>query len=397
MEEQQDKKIQKLIYIAKQKNDQLENLMQEENIISLGRFFNQYNLTSLLQEDLKSLNNIDFLIIDLSAIMGSTEDKEIISDLEKLRNLHDFRIILICRGFRKGNLLLANIFNLGIYNIVTASTDSQMYDQLKICLSEKGMTFAQASQFRIDNMVATNKKTEILETKIEKIKQDISIGIIGVTNHIGTTTCAINILHFLNDLPSIKPCLIEANSHKDIKSIAELQEVDGLGVEHYKSIGEVRIGGMETYYDIKKIGDIKAQNYDFYIYDYGSISELDENALAGFLNKDIKFIVTGATPWEYKYLANCFDKLKLTENADGIFFIYNHTKIEKQKEIKEQMGNFNVYFNEYQPNPFEKKNIAFLEENLKRYLTNVSFEEVNRKNKKFKFNNIISKIKREKR
>lgn len=189
-------------------------------------------------------------------------------------------------------------------------------------------------------------------------------------------------LHFLNDLPNISACLIEVNHHKDIECIGKLEESIGkLAVEHFEMAGEVRVGGMEMYYDVSQIGDITSQKYDFYIYDFGTVEELTDSELASFMNKDLKFIILGSKVWEYKYMYQCFQKAKISDTQDNLYCIFNFTKPEEQKSIKEQMGNLNVYFNEFQPDPFEKKNVSYLENILQRYINDYNFEEIEKKKK----------------
>lgn len=388
-EESKDK-IKKLIYVGKARNNQLETVIEEQNIVVLARMLNEFNITELFREDLRAINNIDYLVLDLSAFVNSSKNDEILKNLDKLRWNFEFRIILICSGFRKGNEILSQCFYMGIYNLVTASTDTQMYDQLKICFSNKGMTYAQASQFRIDILGKSSSNNSVIKTEFQKIKQDVTIGVLGVTRHIGVTTWAINLLHFFNELPNVKACLIEANNHNDIVNLTDVNEINKMGIEHFPSIGEVRANGMEMFYDLSKIGDITSQNYDFYIYDFGVTSELSDSELASFLNKDIKFIILGSCLWEYKYISETFEKIRISNEQDRLYFVYNFVKREDQKEIKSQMGNFNVYFNEYQPEPFELKSKSYLEEVLRRYLSNSYFEEQKPKNK-FNFKKLFKK------
>jgi len=377
--------VKKLIYVGKSLNDELEKIILEKKIVTIQRLQNEYNMTSLFKEDLRAINQINYLVLDLSAFINSTNNDEILRNLDRLRGNYEFRIILIAQGFKKGNELLASCFNMGIYNLVTAQNDTQMYDQLKICLSDKGMTYAQASQYRIDILSNKQKNTEIIKTNYEKVKQDVSIGVLGITNHIGTTSWAINLLHFLSSLPNISACFIEANNHKDIKDLKDFSEINGMGIEHYPTTAEIKVDGMEMYYDISKIGEIVSQKYDFYIYDYGNTRELSELDIASFLNKDIKFIVMGSKPWEYKYISRTFNAIQLQETQDSVFLIYNFVRQEDRKGIKAQMGSLNVYFNEFQPEPFILHSKSYLEEILKRYLTNANYEEINKSKKKFIF------------
>ena len=54
------------------------------------------------------------------------------------------------------------------------------------------------------------------------------------------------------------------------------------------------------------------------------------------------------------------------------------------------MGKFNVYFNEYQPDPFRLKSKDYLEEILRRYLSNSYFEEESKKKNRFNFKKLLN-------
>lgn len=379
--EEETQKIKKLIFIGKAMNNELENVCREKQIVIIQRFQNEYNMTELFKESLQAISNIDFLVLDIAAFISSTDEQEIIRNLDRLRTNYRFRIIIIASGHRKGNSFLANCFNMGIYNLITASNSAQMYDNLKLCLSDEGMNYAQASQYRADLMSITNRNTEVIKTEYERVRQDVTIGIVGATRHIGTTSWGINLLLYFDSLPNVKACLIEENNHNDIIQIANLSEINRMGIEHFETAKEVKVGGMELFYDISKIADIKKEGYDFYIYDFGSLEELTDTELVSFMNKDIKFIITGARIWEEKYLLDSFAKLNISEGQDGVYFICNFTKPSEQKKIKESMGNINIYFNDYEPDSFIPHSQGFLEEKLKRYLSEYNYEEVKKKRK----------------
>ena len=141
--------IKKAIYVSLKEDSIVEKIARENNIIFILRLTNSFNITSLVKENLRSLNDTQILVLDLQSVLNSSENKEIIDNLIKLRELSELeRIVIIARGFRKGNVLLAKCVDLGIYNIVTADNDNEYIDQLNIVFSDKGMTFGQASSFR---------------------------------------------------------------------------------------------------------------------------------------------------------------------------------------------------------------------------------------------------------
>lgn len=379
--------IKKAIYVSLKEDSIVEKIARENNIIFILRLTNSFNITSLVKENLRSLNDTQILVLDLQSVLNSSENKEIIDNLIKLRELSELeRIVIIARGFRKGNVLLAKCVDLGIYNIVTADNDNEYIDQLNIVFSDKGMTFGQASSFRIDNLSLNlqGRTSQIIQTYHDRVRQDVSIGIIGVNRGIGTTTWAFNVANFLNSITNITAALIEANDHHDIEDVGKILEYEGCGIENLPNAKEVRIKGIDCFYDLSKMGDITAKDYNFYIYDYGSIDENDEVTFSTFLNKDVKFIISGSKPWEQKYLFKIFEKLGNT-NKENFYFIYNFTKESERNSIKKQMEDLNVFFNEYQPDFLELKSESFLNNILTRFISGISVEEQEKK-KKFDFN-----------
>ena len=75
------KRYKKYIYISKKVIPELEEYCMKNNITLVTRFINEYNLEKFMQTELRNLNSIDYLIIDLQAIENLTSDDEIISSL----------------------------------------------------------------------------------------------------------------------------------------------------------------------------------------------------------------------------------------------------------------------------------------------------------------------------
>ena len=130
------------------------------------------------------------------------------------------RIIIIAEGYKEGNVLLGRIFNLGIYNIVTARNDVMFADEIEKVFSSEGMTFGNAMKYKInDNMLVINKTTKVVKENIKRAKQTITVGIAGTEKHIGATTVAINIVKYLSELTNVTACYIENNNHNSIYSL----------------------------------------------------------------------------------------------------------------------------------------------------------------------------------
>ena len=190
MEIQRRKQI---IYIGNEINDVLENIINESNDLRItARYINEYNLNAIITDQIHSFNGINILIIDNKSVTKSTSESEIIKALTKIRDLYDLRIIYIAEGYKRGSQLLSNIFDLGIYNIITAENSKILEEELRKALSEEGMTFRNSKKFKLENVLLNiNSTNKVVEKKFIKAKQYVSVGVAGTQNHIETTTQAI--------------------------------------------------------------------------------------------------------------------------------------------------------------------------------------------------------------
>lgn len=366
----ENKRYKKMIYISPENNPIIERISNSENIIIINKFINQYNFSNLLKEDLKVLNNLDFLVIDLRSIVGSSKQDEIIRCFSNIRGMYKLRLIIIAQGYIKGDILLARLFAKGIYNIITANNDKTFEDEFNKTISEDGMSFSYAQKFEIEDEIYNSDKKIIKENYI-RVKQDITVGVIGTQSHIGTTTHAINITKFLSELINIKACYIENNKNADIRTL------ENEGIIFDGNLNKVSYKNVDMF-TINSIGSIKNLGYEFFIYDFGSIQDMTDNDINNFLNKDIKIIVSGGKAWEKTYLIETFEKIGSNiENDENIFFIFNFVPEEMRKEIEIDMGSLKerIVLSEYIPNPFEKiGNKYFYEKIFKKFLLNTSFE-----------------------
>lgn len=370
----EEKIYKKMAYISPEVNGIIEKIAKDENVIITNRFINEYNLENLLKEDLKTLNNLDFLAIDIRAISNSTSDNEIIRCLSNLRGLYNVRIIFIAQGYLKGNLLLARVFSKGIYNIVTAKNDLIFAEEFRKTISEYGMSFSNAQKFEIENDVFTTNTANIVKENYIKVKQDITVGVCGVERHVGTTTMALNITKFLAELINIRPCYIENNSHNSIIHLKDSFE----NVEDYENLNKIEYKNVEMFYNVQNVAEIKSNGYTFYIYDFGSLDEMTDNDINNFLNKDVKFVISGSKAWELINLENAFKKFKinLASIDENMYFLFNFCQEDYKNTINQNMGELKkqIYFSDIVLDPFIVANKLFLEKVFKKFLLNTSYE-----------------------
>ncbi len=372
------KRYKKYIYISKKVIPELEEYCMKNNITLVTRFINEYNLEKFMQTELRNLNSIDYLIIDLQAIENLTSDDEIISKITLIRKMYNLRIIVIAQGYKHGNILLGKIFNLGIYNIVTEIDDIKFKEELEKALSIEGMSFGNSIKYKIDNqIIAVNQTTKLIKENYIRVKQTVNIGVVGTEKHIGATTMAINLTKYLSELTNIKACYIENNNHNSIGNLIENKEA--LYSENMNRITYKRI---DMFLKPKNMSDILANNYNFYIYDYGALNELTEEEKMSFLTRDLKIVVSGNKIWEIPNLINCF---QIIGEDTSTYLVFNFAKESEKENFRISLGNYwkeRTTFSEYITDPFIVGNKYFFETILKPYLINT---DVTEKKRKFNF------------
>ena len=373
---EETRKFKKYIYISKEIKPIIENYCSENNITLVTRFINEYNLGKFMQTELRNLNSVDYLILDLKAFEHLTDDDEIISKIVLIRKLYKLRVIIIAEGYKHGNVLLGKIFNLGIYNIITAADDVKFKEELEKVLSDEGMSFGNSIKYKLDNnLIAVNQTTKLIKENFIKVKQTVSIGVAGVERHIGATTLAINLTKYLSELTNIRACYIENNNHHTIGCIAESNEAIKID-----DIEKINFKGIDLFAKPKNMSDILSNNYNFYIYDYGAFNEMTEEEKMSFLTRDLKIIVSGNKRWEIPNLIDTFEVIGKDINT---YLLFNFAKESEKENFRNSLGEYwkeRTTFSEYVTDPFEVKNKYFFENILKPYLINT---DVTEKKKKF--------------
>jgi len=382
-----DRLYKKYIYISKEPRAIIEEYCKEHRINLVMRFINEYNLKKFLETELRNLNGVDYLIIDLQAIINTTPENEIASSIELIRRMYNVRIIILAEGYKEGNVLLGRIFNLGIYNIVTARNDVMFAEEIERVFSEEGMTFGNAMKYKIsDSMLVINKTTKVVKENIKRAKQTITIGIAGTEKHIGATTVAINIVKYLSELTNVTACYIENNNHNSIYSLVEDESLQTVYNEVLKKI---TYEGIDLYERPENLADILKFEYEFYVFDFGNFEEMSKEEISSFLTRDLKIIVSGNKTWEISKLIETF--MIIGEDINS-YLIFNFVRNENKETFRESLGKFwkeRASFSEFVPEPFIVGNRKFYEKILKDYLLNTNIEEV--KEKKGIFNILKNK------
>ena len=322
------------------------------------------NLNRFAVQELRNLNNFKYAIIDINTT--NEKEDEIVKTVVTIKSIYNIRIIILALGYKEGNTLLSRLFNEGIYNFVVAKDYETQKEELKASLSGDGKQYKDAIRFR-NKVLETDKKSKvIIKKEYKKIKQFVNIAVAGTESRIGTTTQALLICAFFNSL-NMNACYI-SNSGNDETSIIQRLVSD----KDKQNDDMLNYEGIDMY---KKSSNMRAIKfgYDFYIYDYGVLTE---NNVNDFVTKDTKIIVTGSKLWEFKHL---FNAINMLEELSDKYFLVNFTAEEKQKETikyrfpKENKYTDSIFFPEYTPNPFvDNVNLEIYHKIFKDYIAEKS-------------------------
>ena len=262
----------------------------------------------------------------------------------------DSRIIVIGEGLEVGNKLLSRIFKEHIRNIITPKNTLEFKSDLAKCLSTEGLKYSDTVKYRLedDTTITINKNTRLIEQRFIKVKQHISVGVMGVKQGIGTTTQCLSIAKFLNS-KDITCCYIEKNNSNIIENL--LKSNPKFNAFYYEDYTKMKYEDITIFSSKGTIAELS--NYNIHIYDFGSIEQNDD--INDFLSKDIKIIIGGVKEWEQIYIQKIFD---ITKECEDLIFIFNFCDLSQSQYFKNNMGKYKeqTYFTEYTPSMSDTKN-----------------------------------------
>ncbi len=164
----------------------------------------------------------------------------------------------------------------------------------------------------------------------------ITIAVAGSQNRIGTTAQCFQMVKYLT-VKGFKTAYLEFNKTNYLK---QLKKLFGLSENDFSFEGI-------NLFPAKEVNRI-LQEYDYIIYDYGSITDKGFNQYS-FLEKSKCMIVCGATPSEIDYSTAA---LSLFQNNENIVYLFNFVPKADEKDIAALMGGRKVFFSPLIPDMF---------------------------------------------
>ena len=331
-----------IIYVSRDNEKLISCLKEKINTNEIQVITGVKYLKKFVLQEMKNLNNFQYIIIDISGLTDSEED--IVDSIVAIKSMYSIRIIIVALGYSEGNSTLARLFGEGIYNFVTTTTLDKQEEELLECITGDGKQYKDSVRFRKVEQMGNKKDKVIIKKEYKKIKQCVTIAVAGSQEHIGVTSQAIAITKFLSNL-KLNVCYIQSNGKDDIQTIENLFDVN-------KNDDFISFQNIDMYSKDKTVNAV-SYGYDFYIYDMGILTDITD--VDTFITKDIKIIVSGSKSWEQDNLLNVFNKLEVVKDIN---FVFNFTPESQKAEIIKNMGRFGIktYFSNYIPDPFISDN-----------------------------------------
>lgn len=319
-------------------------------------FFRKY-----IKENIRKFEQVELLLVDLTALADT--DEEILVGLESLKVMdYTIRIIVLAPTRTEGDPLLRSCFYMGIYDMIDTDEYLKIHDDLTHCFNT-GMNYRDALRFRVES--ESENGTD------KKATRKILIGLTGTGQRMGCTHSSIVLANFLRNR-NLMVAVVEMNSSGAFEAVRESKK-ETLYEEGYYTIKGV---DYIPCCDPARLQTIIGRMYDYLLLDFGDYDKADKV----LLNKcDVKIVLSGSKPWETGKLQGIFkEQDEIVLKSYHFCFLFTSLDHKLQKEIIKNMEPLeNVYFPEYQEDPFEANDFPEGFAILKNYLA-----AVNQKDKK---------------
>ena len=251
----------------------------------------------------------------------------------------NIRIVVMAEGYNINFRIIQAAIAAGVSFFMLGTNAGMLKNELLDALDGKTNIEAVFEQLPTEDQ--RDKKKNEIENVFSSAK---TIAIAGSMHRIGTTTQALQIVKHLI-LEGYTACYIQLNASDYVQRIAEFY-TDSV---HNEDAGRVSYQNLEMYYKKEKIADILTKNYDYYIYDFGSMLD-NEFTLVQYLEKDVRIIVCGSKANELSFIQPVLELV----SAAGAEFVFSFTSEADRRDILKLMEEQqkHTYFSGYIPDPF---------------------------------------------
>lgn len=271
----------------------------------------------------------DFLIIDIEQYSNGVDDLAgKIQGIVRSKG-EKTKVFIYAPGYHSKAKIIQELKRRGLVFFITAGDVAGAKEELEKCFN---------GFYEEEDLGAVEMSVEP-----DTFTEGKKIAITGACGRIGTTTQALQIVRYLQ-LNGYKVCYIEMNGNGYVEKLN-----DYFNTEHDSYIGKVEFDGIDLFYKQENLIEILKQEYDYYVYDFGTYTDTDFNKIL-FLEKDIRIFVVGSKANELPYT----DNVLRNEYYQDVVFLFNFASEQEQKDILELMEDRadQTWFTGYAPDPF---------------------------------------------
>lgn len=185
---------------------------------------------------------------------------------------------------------------------------------------------------------------------IKKLKEKVSIGIIGIGKGCGATHLVVALANYLQSALGKKTAVIELSGQQELKEL--------IGKEGDK---RQKLFGVSYFTDIcvGNIPEIMNSRYDAFVLDLGADYE---TAREEFLRCDRKIVVGSISPWKAFAYEHFLNTITATENYEAWEFLVLFANVLDKKRLQKRYGMYMISI-PWIENPFclKQEDMQFLQ------------------------------------
>lgn len=243
---------------------------EPDSNMPIKKMVGNFVLKQFVVYDMRSFSHFTDVVLDRPAF-GDT-DEEFVQAIEEFLTMYCARITVICEGLIPSDPLFQALLESGVGNLVCDTQIREIQQEIRECLSEKGMTRYSPKE-RTDR--PGGQETYCFACK------NVVIAVAGSQSRIGTTTAAVGLSAWLARVGA-SVCYIEANAGGHLAVLARGYEMKAEG------------GGW-MFEGVHYRSTEPREDVNFLIYDLGN--EVDGSREL-FERADIRLLVCGTKPYE---------------------------------------------------------------------------------------------------
>ena len=279
------------------------------------------------------VQQVKYMVFDIEQYIDS--GSEIAEQISRIATVNNAKPIIFAPGYSPVADVIVCLLQRKMKNFILSVTLADQKEDLKKCINGYFDQHSIEEFGYVEPILAEDEAKADLNFR--------NIGVVGANARMGTTTAAVQLVKYLA-LKGHKACIIEMNGHHWSEELAEWYET-----QKDEELGRITYMSVDIFHDLTKLQQILRMGYEYYIYDYGVMTDPDFNKIS-FLERDYQVFVCGSGPSELR------STFQVIENSfyDDVFYLFSLVPEGDRSSITEMMEQKadKTFFMEFAPDPF---------------------------------------------